>query len=231
MIFFNGRCSSEFGLYVERYPARPAAARKVERVSVPGRSGDILFPQEAWDNVTQSYDVYLSAEEISLPIAANAVIAWLNAPGYCRLEDSYDPEVYRLAEFTGPLSLANTLNMFGRATISFNCTPQRYLKRGEYPIKIVGAATLYNPTGFVALPLITLHGKGSGTLTIGNHSLTVADCNETVVDCGTEDVYRGSINLNNKATGDFPRLEAGQSIVTLSGGIQSADIKPRWWSL
>lgn len=231
MIWFDGRSSDDFAVYVEHYPPRPIPERKTERVSVPGRSGDIIYIQDAYKNVLQSYDIYISAERQRLSLAAMAVANWLCAPGYRRLEDSYDMEVYRLAMFTGGVSLANTLNMFGRATVTFDCMPQRWLKMGEYTRRFDAAGTLINPTGMTALPLITVRGKGAGTLIVGGKTLKLTDCNGITLDCSTQNAYRGTSNLNNTVTGSFPALGAGKSSISFSGGVTAVDIVPRWWSL
>lgn len=231
MIFWNGKFSDEFSLVVESYPVRPVPARKIERVSIPGRSGDIIFPQDAFDNATQSYDVYISAERRGLPMVVRPILSWLCVPGYHRLEDSYDPECYRLAMFLGGVEFANTLNMFGRSSISFDCQPQRWLKSGEQPRRLAAPGALYNPTGMTARPIITVHGSGAGTLTIGGTTMTLSDCNDIVLDCETQDAYRGTENLNNAVSGDFPTLGAGQTDISWTGGITAIDITPRWWSL
>lgn len=231
MIFWNGRSSDEFGLIVEAYPARPVPRRKFTRVSVPGRSGDVIIPEEAFENTTQPYDCYISAERRGLPIAANTLLNWLCAPGYQRLEDNYDPDIYRIAQYTGGVDIENTLNMFGRATISFDCQPQRWLKSGELSKHFDAPLSLINPTGQPAKPLITVHGSGAGVLTVGRATLSLMDCNGVVLDCSTENAYRGTANLNNTVSGDFPTLGAGQTAISWTGGITGVDIVPRWWSL
>lgn len=231
MIFWNGRSSDEFGLIVEAYPARPVPRRKFTRVSVPGRSGDVIIPEEAFENTTQPYDCYISAERRGLPIAANTLLNWLCASGYQCLEDNYDPDIYRIAQYTGGVDIENTLNMFGRATISFDCQPQRWLKSGEQPRRLAAPGALCNPTGMTAFPLITVHGSGAGSLTVGGTTMTLSDCNGVVLDCDSENAYRGTENMNNTVSGEFPALGAGQTDISWTGGITAIDIKPRWWSL
>lgn len=50
MIFWAGRSSDDVHVIVERYPSVTLAARKMDVQSVPGRNGDLIFPQEAFDN-------------------------------------------------------------------------------------------------------------------------------------------------------------------------------------
>ena len=78
MIFWNGKSSDDVRVIVERYPNRMIPARKIETISVPGRNGDLLIVQDAWENYTQSYDIYISAEREKLPLMAHAAARWLS---------------------------------------------------------------------------------------------------------------------------------------------------------
>lgn len=237
MIKFNNVSSGTLGVYVEQYPDRPIPQRKHEVFSVPGRSGDIIVMEDAWENVEQSYDIYLSAEAAGLPIVANAVVAWLmGASGYARLEDDYNGEIFRLAAFTGPVDLANILNAFGRATIKFNCQPQRFLKSGETAVNFTQAGTLSNPTGFKAKPLVTVSGSGSGTITLNGSTLTISTITDgMILDCAEHEAYSisGGIvtNLNSKVSGDWPVFGSGSNAVAFTGGVTGLSIIPRWYEL
>ena len=235
MIFWAGRSSDDVGVVVEHYPARSYPQRKLETVSVPGRSGALLTVQDAFENYEQTYDVYLSAERLGLPRAARAAADWLVAPrGYQRLEDSYDLDTFRLAYYAGPTDVENIMNRFGRASISFNCQPQRWLRVGEVPVQLVSGQALRNPTGFTALPKITVRGTGAGVLTVGDVAVTIKSLNRgsLILDCDTQDAYLGAVNLNSTISApEFPSLPAGETAISWSGGISAVEIIPRWWAL
>ena len=132
MIYWAGRSSDDVHVVVERYPSVQMAGRKQDTQAVPGRNGDLLFLQDAYQNYIQPYDVYVSAERIRLPRAMREIANWLCAPaGYQKLEDDYDVETYRLAYFAGPLDVESIMHRFGRATIEFSCQPQRFLPAGD----------------------------------------------------------------------------------------------------
>ena len=236
MIQFNGTSSGAYGVYVEKYPARPIPARKQEIFSVPGRSGDVIAVEDAWENVEQAYDIYLSAEKAGLPIVSAKVVAWLMQPGYRRLEDDYNPGIFRLAAFAGPVDLQNILNAFGRATVKFNCMPQRFRLTGEAPIALSAAGTVTNPTANSAQPLITVSGAGSGTVTVGSVTVTINEITDgMILDCREGEAYAvsgGSVsNLNTKVSGAFPVLAAGDNAVSWTGGVTGLSLIPRWFDL
>lgn len=235
MIEFNGIRSSAVGVIVERYPDRPIPRRKYEKFQVPGRSGDIIAFEDAWDNIVQRYEIYVSAETQGLPIVAAAAARWLQAPGYCRLEDEYDRDVFRRAAFVGPLDLANILNSFGRATIEFDCDPRRFLKSGAQPVAMTNGGKLTSPTGFAALPIIRISGSGAGTLTVGGVTVSLTETDGVTLDCEEQDCTRtvGGVvsNFNSGMTGAFPALGAGVTEISWTGGVTAVEIVPRWWTL
>lgn len=235
MIEFDGVRSTALGVFVEKYPPRPIPKRKHEKFSVPGRNGDVIVYEDAWENIVQPYDIYLSAEKPGLPLVAAKVTRWLMTDGYRRLEDEYDRDTFRLAAFLGPVDLENTLNEFGRARIEFDCLPQRFLKSGARAISATKGMTLQNPTGHTACPMLSVYGSGSGTITIGDYSLSLSVItNGMTLDCAEEEAYfySGSVlNLNTVVSGAYPKLPAGGSRVTWAGGITSLEITPRWYEL
>ena len=235
MIDFNGTRSDAVGVIVERYPQRPIPRRKSEKFSVPGRSGDIVAVQDAWDNVVQRYDIYVSAEIQGLPIVAAAAAQWLQTPGCGRLEDEYDRDVFRRAVYVGPVDLENTLNHFGRAVIEFDCDPRRFLKSGDLPVAMTNGGKLNNPTGFTALPILRISGSGAGTVTVGSTTVSLTETDGVTIDCEEQECARetgGSVlNFNTGMTGSFPKLGAGISAVSWTGGVTGVEIVPRWWQL
>ena len=233
MISFHGVRSSTVGVFVEKYPPRPIPAQRVERFTVPGRSGDVLAFEGAWDNYKQAYDIYVSAEGPGLPLIAAQAARWLLVPGYQELEDEYDRDTFRLAAYLGPHDLENTLNQFGRARIEFDCAPQRYTKSGAQALTLQNGAALVSPTGFEALPLITVHGSGSGTLTVGETVLTLDDCNDLFIDCREHECYKlaSELNFNSAVSGGWPVLSAGPTAISWSGGVSGVTIIPRWYWL
>lgn len=231
MIWFNGKSGDDVHVVVERYPDVILPTRKQERISVAGRNGDLLIEQDAFENVQQRYDIYISAECIRLPNIAHKVAEWLCVKGYQRLEDSYWRDFFRLAHFTGGVEIANILNRFGRATIEFDCKPQRFFKMGDQFIPLTNGQILHNPSVFAAKPVLAVSGSGSGTITDGVNMLTLTDCNGMTIDCDIKQIYKGNVNKNNTGSGSFLELTAGDTVISWTGGITGIRIKPRWWTI
>lgn len=143
MIIFNGIASTDYDIQVERFPEYEMPARDYETVHVPGRNGDVYIYQNSYKNVNRSYEIAIaSLKPNSYTSLMSRVSEWLHSSvDYSRLEDSYEPEYYRMGVYEENISFDNVLNQGGRATINFNCKPQRFLKMGDHPI-IFSVATM-----------------------------------------------------------------------------------------
>lgn len=232
MLVYNDINSYDCNVIVQKYPDRTIAKRKYDVVSVPGRNGDLYFSQDAFENVTQEYEVYISAEQETLPPMARKVADWLSVPGYHELWDSYEPEIFRMAYYSGSQDIENIFQRFGRMVLSFSCKPQRFLTIGKEAKEFTEAGTLRNPTGYNSRPELTVYGTGSGTVTIGSTTFSLEGMSEyIVVDSDLQDAYKGTLNQNSKMTGEFPELLPGDNLITWTGDITGIRILPRWWTL
>ena len=156
---------------------------------------------------------------------------WLLADSsYHKLEDTYHPEIFRMARFSSPTNFTTRfLNLSGECELVFDCKPQRFLKSGNVPIESTGKITLINPTIYEALPLIRVYGS-SGTLMVGNNIIQLSKINEYMdIDSEIQNAYKGTINCNSDMIGDFPSLKAGETGISFEGNINRIQIIPRWW--
>lgn len=162
-IIFNGTSSQDFGLVVEKVPSSVHASRRGNLISIPGRNGVIVREDGSFDTYTQEYDVWFSESKeygsrSAYDMARDIAVWLLGASGFCRLEDDFEPEHYRLARYSGALDVDMILLQCGKARLTFDFQPQRYLKSGEKAISYEGdSSTVFsitNPTNFEARPLM-----------------------------------------------------------------------------
>lgn len=230
-ITFAGVSSSDYKIGISGSGTYGAPERDIETVSVPGRSGDLYIDNNRFKNITVTYPAFISSDFGKRFGGFRAFM--MSQKGYQRLEDTYHPDEYRLAIFTGPMDPdVKVLNRSGEFDISFNCKPQRWLKSGEEPITLTASGSIFNPTLFDAKPLLRLYG--TGTITIGNFGITVSSASTyTDIDCEIMEAYKGSTNCNGNISltgSDFPKISPGANTVTISG-FSSVVIYPRWWTL
>lgn len=247
-IWFNGVSARDMGVRgVEKYPDLNRPERKVDVFDVPGRSGSIIFPSDAWENIEREYEIFAGGGTRGTVAAPfNSIAEWLNSPGgYAKLEDTYEPEVFRLAYCTGGMETENAYTRLGRATIVFNCRPERFLKSGAEGIlfKSTGSAlsgTIANPTGYPARPLIELVKAGNAsntTLTVTSGAKTypigvsMQNANiPTYIDCEAMDCYTSTANVNSWfSIPEFPVLEPHTETTFTIGAGYDVTITPRWY--
>ena len=232
---FAGKSCKDYGLTVEEYPSYITGQRRVETQDVPGKNGQLVFDTKSFGNGNASYPVYVNATDSNLMEAGRKIGTWmLGAFGYQRLEDDYDVDVYRMAVYSGPLDFDNFFNRYGRATITFSCMPQRWLKSGTVLQNLTNGQTLQNDW-MEAKPLIIVSGNGSGILRFNDYQVSISSIPTSgiTLDSDTEDAYQGADNLNSliKVSNEgFPRLDPGETTVEWSGGIDSVSIYTRWWA-
>lgn len=232
LLTFNGKTSREFGVVISGQDTWQKASPDVERVSIPGRNGDLLLTNRRYENVEIRYPCGITRNfDVRYTGFLNHLMSEV---GYHRLEDSYHPEVFRMAAFDSVTEPEMTaFNREGTFAISFSCKPQMYLKTGELRQEIGNGSVLYNPTNQEARPLIRVYGTGQ--VMIGDHAIRITEAQMyTDIDCELQDAYKETINCNpyiELDDDDFPVLKPGRTTIRWSGGVYRVEITPRWWKL
>lgn len=235
---FNGEKSSAYGLIVSNVTVYGAPSRKVQKFSVPGRNGDIIINSPTFENYIQSYEVAIVGD---FREKARKVSNWLlkytggDFEEYGYLSDSFNPGTIRRAYCYSSIEYVTTmLNRYGRATIQFDCRPERYLEEGLEDIIFESSpGILNNPTGMIALPFFTVYGNGK--LTVGDVDVIISGNPEgepLYIDCeNMMATNNDGANMNcNIEVDDFPALHYGQTAVYFDDGM-TVSVSPGWWTL
>ena len=100
---FAGKRSTDFGVFVERFPTQEKPIRQVELVSVPGRNGSLRLDKGNYENVAVAYECNCRGG----PDKMSEIADWLYAAedGYAELRDTYHPGVFRMAQTLVPVHL------------------------------------------------------------------------------------------------------------------------------
>lgn len=234
-LIFNGRPSRDFGIYISGSGTFGAPKRKFEEFTVPGRNGVLKIDSGTFENASVSYKCAIVR---GFAQNAAALRSWLLSPaGYCRLEDTYHPDEFRMAHYSSGVDFTDFTQLLRAAsvTLTFDCKPQRFLKSGENPI--YNPVKIYNPTEFPSKPLIKFK------MTAESGSITVEECNIALagmkigdiitIDAETMDaVGSSSGNINDGVTiiGDM-ELHPQSFATVSSSGITDLTITPRWWTI
>ncbi len=128
-IFFGGEV---LPCLVEKFPVIRKPQRKHTIYNIPGRTGDIIIQQDAYENVIVPYQICCGDGDVQTDWTDLANVLYKD--GYQKLQDISDPEHFRKAVFNGPIDAAYYWEKVGRTTLEFNCRPERYLVGGANPV-------------------------------------------------------------------------------------------------
>lgn len=230
-LVYNGVSSLDYNVYLSGAGAFEMPERDVSRVEIAGRNGDLLIDNGRYENIEIKYPAIIMKDfEINKRATA---WAFNSKAEYKRLEDTFQPDCYRMARFVGVTnSKTNWHYDAGTCTFVFDCKPQLWLKSGEQSISVSRTATIINPTNEEALPLIRI--TGTGTFSINNDVFNLLNnTSVTTVDSELREVYEGTINRNDdfeRYNYELPKLYAGENTIVCDNGI-SLEIVPRWWTI
>ena len=135
---FDGVSSRTYGIYITGDAVYDAPARDVEMVTIPGRNGSFAQDNGRFENITVTYPagIYADTEEDYAEAVSEFRNFLCSRRGYCRLEDDYNPDEYRMAIYKSGLDVDTKQLKAGQFSLEFECKPQRFLKSGEEVVTI-----------------------------------------------------------------------------------------------
>jgi len=236
------------GVVIQTPPVYEFPSKRVDVIQIQGKNGDIIIDKNSYNNVVREYNiasVFGSAANFIPKV--RKLVDWLtSANGYARLEDSYEPDYFRLAMFRSGGQLPNFYDQATAFALKFECKPQRFLKSGENSINISSNAInqiITNDNKQIALPKITIpQAAAIITISVINDdypeaatTITLAaDIGEdTILDSELQDAYTATRYVNNKVmtTNGFIKLYPGDNKITVTGATSNLTLIPNWWVL
>lgn len=200
---FDGQSSGDYGVYITGEAVYNAPARDVEMVTIPGRNGQLALDKGRFENIEVSYPAGIFADnEAGFAQAVSDFRNFLAShSGYCRLEDDYNSNEYRMAVYKSGLEVDPKLLRAGKFNIVFDCKPQRWLTSGETAVTVASGDTLTNPTLFESSPLLEIDGVGDIEFNGYTVSIESSDTGEVVIPY-TQSGDGYTLDLSQLNTGD-----------------------------
>ena len=232
-IFIGDVCSNDYCIFPTNAGIYETPKRSIDFVEIDGRNGDLTIDNERFENVKITYPCAVY-ENFSVNHAAFRS-KLLRAKGYQRITDTFEPDRYRMGILTDISSLSYSMDAkIGTFEMEFNCMPQWWLKSGDDVITLTGNGVLFNPTDYLAKPLIRVYGHGK--IYIGSHEITVNTAgNEFIdIDCQSMDADEGGINRNSNILVESwldLGLDSGENGIKLDSTITKLEITPRWYTI
>lgn len=234
LIVYGGESSSDYGIVVSEAPAFDKGKKRVQVYNVPGRNGAVVFEDGSFEDTTRTYKVWVAKDrEESLPEIVDAMSSWLySKSGYVRLEDSFEPDVFRLAYYVGGQEVTNQMLQFGRTSLPFVCRAERFYKDAEQEQIVSDGEKIYNPTRYPSRPLIHIEGTGDITISISGVTMSATVSDYINLDCDRQNAYRlPSENKNSYISGTFPTIQPGMNTIATTGTVTKVTIVPRYFTI
>lgn len=229
---FNGKSNKDFGLEVAGGKIHSTSSNDVERVTVPGRDGDLLISKNRLNSVERSFPVNLVNENGLIATNISAVSEWLGVLGYQDLTLSYEPEFVYKATYLETFSIEETLRQFGKTNITFICHPIKFYKDGQTSVNLTNGQNFQGKGNVIAKPIIVIRGNGTTTLTINGRKTKLKDVQNTItLDMQANQVFSGNLPAWDKVVRapqyQWPYLDPKANQISWEGDF-SVSIIPNW---
>jgi len=254
---WKGIHSSEKGLRIISLPNVTTPELRVEKVVVPGRSGDLTLTDNDYEGEVKSVEFDYFNDYF------DDIKTWLNGTG--EVIFSNEPDRYYKARIINKIALDQVLKKFHSGIVQFDCQPFGYdlnnspiMKITENNVirnsKVIHPLSTYNYTSGNLIepnklatinesnsmeitnyrtkestPVITIWGYGSIDLNINDNIINLTNvANHIIIDSQIMDCYRDGQLMNNYMKGEFPIFKVGINKISWMGDIQRIEIKPNW---
>lgn len=225
---WRGVPSRDMGIVVQEMPGYKRPARRLDKVIIPGRSGEVVqdfFGRDVWEDV--QYTLTLAVKP---GYDRMVVLEWLSGEGELVLGSVPDSVYHARIEVETPSNeiVPGHPSSYLQLAPTFVCSPWRYEHFPRSAVELQGGATGRNPFGSPALPLLRVEGAAGSVMsvTVGGMTLDVtltAGC--AVIDCDLETAM-GAVT-----GGEFVQLLPGDwtaEVNVTSGEVASVTLEPRY---
>ncbi len=160
-LWIDGVSASSLGIRLQGPLELSALQPKVEVVSVPGKDGELVFPDGSFNNREGTVAAYVYSHEL-VQKSMTEIYQWLfGSLGYRKIVTSGDPDHFLNARIVNAGEIIDRINRLAPFTIRLSCEPRRYLHDEGNEIQLVGdqriRQTVLNPCQTDVFPLFKIH--------------------------------------------------------------------------
>lgn len=210
---------------VANRPVIPTAKKKIEKISVPGRDGD-LIKVDGYEDVSLPIDFNI-LEDRNIKSDVRKIKGWFMDKSILSFSD--DPNYFRKIKNVEIGNIENEVEFYGYFTVDFLFDPFEYQKTTTKSYTS-SPVTLINPGTYFSRPLIKIYGTGTVILTVNGVGITLKNLtDEIILDSELEEAYKGlTTNMNENMIGSFPIFKKGSNTISWSGNVTKIEIDERW---
>ncbi|MBR6542043.1 MAG: phage tail family protein [Anaerotignum sp.] len=221
---FNGIDSRSLGIRVTKMPETVRAEKRIESLTVPGRSGAIHTDEGAYDSYMRTMECAIIRRD-----KLDKIAAWLQGSG--EIIFSTEPDKIYHVTISNKISIAQMMRTFQKFQVTMDTQPFKYsVSSRQNVMELTEAMNVLNVGTVFSEPTITVYGSGNIILTINDKSFPLYDVDGSItIDSDAMEVYKGTTNQNSKyGSMYFPRLEVGDNSMSWEGTVHKVVIIPKW---
>ncbi len=161
---FNGKHSSEFGLYLKTINRPLLPDLRKREIIVPGRDGVYDFEGNTYENkLIELQCTIIKNKMTDLRQQARVIAGWLKNKGELRFDD--EPDKYYVGRIYSSVPLENIVGT-GIFTLTFDCEPFAYSSTNMIEVTRTDDSPLfvYNNGTVEAPQEITITNRGANTI-------------------------------------------------------------------
>lgn len=231
---FAGKDSySDYGIFIRKRPPLPSPKRRVTFIEVPGRDSSLRFDEGTYEDITIAVECTVKGEQI--PQQLDSIKAWLFSAGESNLAFSFQPDRRYRAQVVNAIDFKQAFKLASQFVILFHCRPFKYaVNNMQINITTGSGTSVLNQGNIHSRPVIKVFCAGDGSFKINNREVLLQGISVPyiILDSELEEAYYteagAMVNANNHIYGEFPILDAGNNIITYTGGVTKLEITPNW---
>ncbi len=226
-IVFNGDSCEKYGIFLYDIPSISTANEDYKSNVVAGRSGYMITPTGAIDNIKINCTFSILNEHMIPNV--RKIKQWLKGTGILQLSETPD-SFYEVLWVTRG-NLERELKKYGTITVEFICYPYEFAYDSDHKYK-PSDGILYNPYS-EAMAEYAIKGEGMCTLTVNGFQMKANIGQNLIINTRKQIAYRKDGRLENTAvTGRYDKLylKAGANEISITDGFE-LEVIPHWgWS-
>lgn len=216
---FNGKKSTDKGIIITKMPPIPKPARRVDKITIPGRSG-VLYQEDG------SYETIVIQIQCAIIEDCNIseIASWLNGEGNLIL--SSNPDVFYKANIINQVDYTSIVNLIYEFPLEIELQPFCYSNENYKKIFTKNENHIFNIPNATAkmLPYIKVVANDKITLTINNRTMVLNVEDYIELDCELMIAHKNYENADNKVKGNFFELNPGLNKVNILGNYKQVEI-------
>ena len=228
--------SDDIDTVIQSRPVLEAPKRRVTFKKSFGKSGDIPYDEESYDNTT--LQLSLSTDGRDAVHSRERIFELFDSGDYMNLRMYCDDTKYYRVLVTDPPKFESRYYMGEGMSYDVTMTVKPYkILVNSRQLTLTKEEQINNPTNKASLPIVTIYGTGDITLLVEGRPFVMKNVVEHItLDSELMFAYKttGGVILNENSktfTRTFPFFSPGLNSVKWVGNVIKIDILPQWRTL